>query len=293
MVSDYLTTAEIAAYLRLKERKVYDLVRQGSIPCVRITGKLLFPRQAVDLWLMSHLEGDQQTRVPVAPVLAGSHDPLLDWAVRESGAGLALLCRGSVDGAQRLVDGSAMLAGLHVMDPVSGAYNVPQRLGLGGLRDLVIIHWAVRSQGLLLPPGNPCGIHRFPDIGWQGLRIAHRQPAAGADALFRWLLQQNGMERSSLDLLEHPSLTEDDLALAVREGTADVGLAVEAAARRHGLDFIPLHQEKFELAVCRRNYFEPPVQRLIKFGQGERLRERAAAMGGYDLRQLGTVTYNA
>ena len=59
-VSPYLlTTAEVADYLRLKERKVYDLVRQGGIPCVRVTGKLLFPRQNIDLWLMSHLEGGQ------------------------------------------------------------------------------------------------------------------------------------------------------------------------------------------------------------------------------------------
>ncbi|KPQ26747.1 MAG: DNA binding domain, excisionase family [Marinobacter excellens HL-55] len=45
----YLTTAEVAEYLRLKERKVYDLVSQGVIPCVRVTGKLLFPRQRIDL----------------------------------------------------------------------------------------------------------------------------------------------------------------------------------------------------------------------------------------------------
>jgi putative molybdopterin biosynthesis protein len=292
-VSDYLTTAEVATYLRLKERKVYDLVRQGGIPCVRVTGKLLFPRQAVDLWLMNHLEGEHRTRIPVAPVLAGSHDPLLDWAVRESGAGLAFLCRGSVDGAKRLLEGIAMLAGLHVIDPESGRYNVPHLLGLGGLRDLVVIHWAVRIQGLLLPPGNPRGIRTFTDIGRKGLRIAHRQPEAGADTLFRWLLMQSGLDRSALELLKYSSLTEDDLALAVREGMADVGLAVEAAARRHGLHFIPIHRETFELAMCRRSYFESPVQSLVEFARSDRLSERAELMGGYDISQLGTVTHNA
>lgn len=56
----YLTTAEVAEYLRLKERKVYDLVSQGVIPCVRVTGKLLFPRQRIDLWLMNHLKETMQ-----------------------------------------------------------------------------------------------------------------------------------------------------------------------------------------------------------------------------------------
>lgn len=290
---EYLTTAEVAAYLRLKERKVYDLVRQGEMPCVRITGKLLFPRQTVDLWVMNHLEGDQQSSTPIAPVLAGSHDPLLEWAARESGAGLALLCHGSIDGARRLLDGRVMLAGLHVLDPQSGTYNAPAPLGLGGMRDLVILHWAVRRQGLLLPPGNPRGIRAFADIGQRGLRVAHRQPEAGADALFRWLLQESGMDRADLTLAPHASLTEDDLALAIREGQADVGLAVEAAARRHGLEFIGLRHEKFELAIRRRSYFEPAVQQLLEFSRSDRFQARAEAMGGYDVSRLGAVAYNA
>jgi putative molybdopterin biosynthesis protein len=290
---EYLTTAEVADYLRLKERKVYDLVRQGDIPCVRVTGKLLFPRQAVDLWLMNHLEGDQAGNAPTPRVLAGSHDPLLDWAVRESGSGLALLCRGSMDGATRLVEGQAMVAGMHVLDPASGSYNQPQLLGLGGMRDLVIIQWAVRTQGLLLGAGNPHGVHGLADLGRPGLRVAFRQSEAGSDTLFRWLLKQHGVEHDRLKLAPYPCLTEDDLALAVREGQADVGLAIEAAARRHGLHFIPQHQEEFGLALRRRNYFEPPMQHLLEFARGTRFSERARSLGGYDISRLGAVACNA
>ena len=51
---DFLTTKEVAALLRVKERKVYDMVAEGEIPHRRITGKLLFPRAALEAWL----EGD-------------------------------------------------------------------------------------------------------------------------------------------------------------------------------------------------------------------------------------------
>jgi putative molybdopterin biosynthesis protein len=290
---EYLTTSELAAYLRLKERKVYDLVRQGQVPCVRITGKLLFSRQAIDLWLMSHLEGDQQGNVPVPQVLAGSHDPLLDWAIRESGAALALMCRGSLDGTRRLLDNQAMLAGVHVLDALSGQYNQPRQLGLGGMRDLVIIHWAERRQGLVVPHGNPRHVQDLADLMRLELRVACRQSDAGSDALFRWLLQRHGVDHAKLSLAAHPSLTEDDLALAIREGAADAGLAVEAAARRHGLHFIHLHTERFALAMRRRSYFEPAVQRLFDFARGDRLHERAQRMGGYDITGLGSVAYNA
>ncbi|WP_421620651.1 substrate-binding domain-containing protein [Alkalilimnicola ehrlichii] len=289
----YLTTDEVAAYLRLKPRKVYDLVRQGLIPSTKVTGKLLFPREVIDLWIMNHLEGDQRSTRPAPPVLAGSQDPLLDWALRESRTGLATLCRGSADGVRRLLEGEAMAAGMHILDPESGDYNVPARLGLGGMRDLVIIRWARRRQGLLLAPGNPKGIHALADLIRPGLRIAHRQSEAGADTLFRWLLDQAGIDRARLNLTQHPALSEDDLALSVRQGEADTGVAVEAAARRHGLDFIPLHWECFDLAMRRRSYFEPPVQALIRFAGDPRLQAHADEMQGYDLSELGRVVFNA
>lgn len=293
----YLTTAEAADYLRLKERKVYDLVRQGEIPCTKVTGKLLFPRQSLDLWLMSHLEGDRPGQRPVPRVLAGSQDPLLEWGVRESGSELALLCHGSGDGVRRLLDGDALLAGVHVIDDADGGYNRPESLGLGGMRDLVIIRWARRCQGLMLPPGNPRGIHSLAGLARMGEEgaplVARRQPGAGADRLLRYLLKRDGLALEDLRLAPHPLLSEDDLALAVLKGQADAGLGVEAAARRHGLEFVALHQECFDLAMRRRSYFERPVQHLLAFAREARFGERATLMQGYDLTGLGEVVYNA
>lgn len=289
----YMTTAEVAAYLRLKERKIYDLVSQGAIPCTRATGKLLFPRESIDLWVMNHLEGDELTSRPIPPVLAGSQDPLLDWAVRETTINLATLCHGSSDGVRRLLEGDAMVAGLHLVEPGTGRYNQPAHLGLGGLRDLVIIHWARRRQGLLVAAGNPLQIRSLGDLPRVNARVAQRQPDAGADALFRWLLQRDGIDRESLRLTPHAALSEDDLALSVSAGEADAGVAVEASAQRHGLDFIPLHDEQFDLAMRRRSYFEAPVQALMTFARTERFRERVAAMAGYDISLLGQVAYNA
>jgi excisionase family DNA binding protein len=289
----YLTTAEVADYLRLKERKVYDLVSQGVIPCVRITGKLLFPRQRIDLWLMNHLEGDDVTGKPTPPVLAGSQDPLLEWATKESGAELALLCQGSGDGVQRLLDGRAMLAGMHILHAENQCYNDPAMLGLGGMRDLVLIRWAKRQQGLLLASDNPHQITRFEDIVRPGIRLAHRQPDAGASQLLQSFLARHRIDVTGLIWAANPSLSEDDLALAIREGEADVGLGIEAAARRQGLAFIPLQQENFDLAMRRRHYFEPALQRLLAFAGCERFAERARALGGYDIGELGQVSYNA
>ncbi len=289
----YLTTAEVADYVRLKERKVYDLVSQGAIPCVRVTGKLLFPRQRIDLWLMSHLEGDDATSLPTPPVLAGSQDPLLEWAIKESGAELAVLCQGSGNGVQRLLDGRAMLAGMHIWHAESQRYNDPATLGLNGMRDLVLIRWAKRQQGLLLASDNPHRVTRFEDIARPGIHVAHRQPDAGASQLLQSFLTRDRIDAKGLTWAANPSLSEDDLALAIRQGEADIGVGIEAAARRQGLAFIPLQQEHFDLAMRRRYYFDPALQRLLTFARSERFVKRAEALGGYDISELGQVVYNA
>ena len=70
--------------LRLKERRIYDLVRQRAIPHVRATGKLLFPRAQVDAWIAAKGEAPVRAERARPPIIAGSHDPLLEWSVRES-----------------------------------------------------------------------------------------------------------------------------------------------------------------------------------------------------------------
>ncbi len=290
--SELMTTAEVAEYLRLGERKIYELVRDQVIPCVRITGKLLFPRQAIDLWVMNHLEGDERLAREVPAVLAGSHDPLLEWAVRASESELALLLNGSVDGIRRLLGNQARVIGFHLIHE-DGTFNDPLRCGLGGMRDLVVIEWARRTQGLIVAPGNPLKIHTIGDLARPGVRVVRRQQEAGADVLLRHLLQKAGIALSSLTVLAHPALSHDDLALEVRNGHADCGLGVETSARRQGLEFIPLCQERFDLAMRRRAYFEPEAQALLGFARSQEFAAHAGSLGGYDLSGQGRVWYNA
>ncbi len=103
-----MDTREVAAYLRLKERRIYDLVRANALPHVRATGKLLFPRDEVDAWLASKSASPQKARAAAPAIVAGSHDPLLEWAARESGSGLAVLACGSRAGLDSLADGAAI-----------------------------------------------------------------------------------------------------------------------------------------------------------------------------------------
>ena len=72
------TTSEAADYLRLKERKLYELVAENAVPCTKVTGKWLFPKEELDRWLLSNLARlDGMARAEPMPIVGGSHDPLL------------------------------------------------------------------------------------------------------------------------------------------------------------------------------------------------------------------------
>jgi len=97
-MQDLLTTDEAATYLRLSERKLYELVANGAVPCTKVTGKWLFPKAALDRWLAAGLLTPALAHAPAPPIVGGSHDPLLEWALRESSSGLANLPEGSEAG---------------------------------------------------------------------------------------------------------------------------------------------------------------------------------------------------
>ena len=76
-MADLLTTEEAADYLRLSERKLYELVANVAVPCTKVTGKWLFPKAALDRWLAAGLAMPALARAPAPPIVGGSHDPLL------------------------------------------------------------------------------------------------------------------------------------------------------------------------------------------------------------------------
>ncbi len=291
-MSDFLTTKDVAALLRIKQRKVYELVRDKAIPASRVTGKLLFPRDMVEAWVRRHVEFREGTESLVArpAVVAGSHDPLLDWALRESGSGLATFFDGSLSGLRRLGEGRAIAAGTHVYEAEAEDWNRRHLAETMPGMPVVLVEWAFRTQGLVVPQGNPGNVRALADLA--GRRLIPRQRAAGSRLLLEFLMTRDSIEPGAVTLLDPPARSEADVALAVADGKADAGLAVETVARQYRLDFVPLFRERYDLAVWRRAYFEPPVQALMSFARGAAFAERAAELGGYDISGLGTVRYN-
>jgi excisionase family DNA binding protein len=288
-MTEFLTSDEAAAYLRLSGRKLYELVAKRAVPASKATGRWLFPRAALDRWVTAGLVGQGLSRAPAPPILGGSHDPLLEWALRESSCGLASLPEGSEEGLRRLTRGEVLLAAIHLHGSEGEAANVAAVAATPGAHDAVLIAFARREQGLLVAPGNPLKLSDISSIAKAVARMAQRPAGAGAQLLMRTLLQRAGMTERDLSLLTPACPTGPDIAQAVRSGRADCGIATRAVSRAAALDFLPLTWEHFDLVLRQRDYFMPAPQALFRFMRTPAIGERANELGGYDLRTMGEV----
>ena len=288
------TTAEAASYLRLKERKIYEMVAEGTVPCTKVTGRWLFPKAELDHWLASSVTRPAGlTRQDAAPIVGGSHDPLLEWALRESGCGLATLAVGSEAGLARFSAGETVAAAmhLHALEDANADANVAAMASRSDMQDAVMIAFCRREQGFLLAPGNPLKLGSIDDVIAKRARIAMRPQGAGAQLLLLALLHRANIPLDQLASAGPVCPTGPDIAQAIRAGRAATGIATRAVANSAGLDFVSIVWEPFDLVMRQRDYFRPALQMLLKFLRSEELSARAQEMGGYDLRDAGSVRF--
>ncbi len=290
MADEYLTTKEVAELLRIKERKVYDLAADKQIPCTRATGKLLFSHSAIRQWLAQHSSGNEHLNRKAPALFAGSHDPLLEWAIRESQCGIPVLFDGSSDGLSKVANGEATVTAMHIYVAGTGRWNIDavQQLVADGTESVVLIHWLNRRRGLIMKQG--LGLSDLCEIASH--KVVVRQAGAGSQLLLHHLLSDAGIELKDLDVVL-TARSEADVALAISEGRADCGLGLESLAGQHQLEFLPLVTESFDLLVKRWFWFEAPMQRFVEFCHSEMFRQKVQQTVGYKTDKMMSVLYNA
>ncbi len=293
-MSEWLNSAQAAAALQIGLRTLYHLVEKRRLPFTRAGGKLLFDRDQLEAWLARGASvPDPHRETTLTAAIAGSHDPLLAWAARESRCGLATVPGGSIDGVTRLARREAVAALIHIPNEAGGGFNDDAIRSRLAQLPVVSLHWARREQGLMVARGNRMRLRTIADLGERRARVVMRQAGAGSNLLFVKLLRAQGLDVADLLLIEPRAGSEDELAESIVAGQADVGFGIRAAALAAQLDFVPLVWEAVDLVAWRRAVFEPPLQALMALCRTPRFARRASALSGYDLREHGVVRFNA
>ncbi len=304
MPGDMLTSREVAQYLGVHEKHVYRLLRQGRLPGTRVTGRWIFSRRLVQEWIEScsrdgvkRGQGKEGTDSiePHHLAIAGSDDLLLQILLREFNrrhpAMLATSAAlGSEAGLKAVKERRAHVAGMHLLDPESGEYNRLQVAVAFPQQRAFLVTLAHREEGLILPRGNPRGVTKFADVVRQRLRIANREAGSGVRVLLDHLLSDHKLGKRGLPGYETELSTHLEVATAVAEERADVGIGALGAARSLGLEFVHLTWERYDLLTTDEAFYRKPTQAFFEMVKSEWLRKLIAKMPGYDARETGLLT---
>jgi putative molybdopterin biosynthesis protein len=226
-------------------------------------------------------------------VILGSHDLALEALAAEMrqikpvALSVFTLPVGSLEGLIALRQGLAQIAGCHLLDAESGEYNLPYVRHLFPDREIALITLVHREQGLLVAPGNPRQVHHLDDLARHEVRFINRNRGSGTRLWLDHQLATISLPSPAVRGYEREVRTHTAVAEAISSGKADAGLGVEAAARKYGLGFIPLFQERFDLVIPREQVAEQRLRPLFDILSSLRFRSLIEELGGYQTDHTG------
>jgi putative molybdopterin biosynthesis protein len=188
-----------------------------------------------------------------------------------------------------LKDGKVHIAGSHLEDPKTGEFNLPfLRKEFPG-EDLCVVTFARWEEGLVMAAGNPKGVRKVEDLARRSVRFVNRETGSGSRGLLDKLLQNAGMDAQKITGYDRVAYGHLAAAYCVLSRDADVCLATRSAAQTFGLDFLPLHSERYDLVMRRRTADLPAVKSFLDVLQRATLRRKLEVLAGYDTSETGTM----
>jgi putative molybdopterin biosynthesis protein len=197
---------------------------------------------------------------------------------------------GSVDAIRALNEGRCEIAGFHTRSMPSGnslAAQTYKPLLKPGHHKLIA--FAIRTQGLLVPRGNPMALKSLGDLVKRQARYVNRELGTGTRLLLDDLLNEQKIAAELLHGYQTLEPSHAAVATAIASGKADAGLAIESAALAAGLDFIPLVTEKYWLACLKTALDTPAVLALRELLSSQDWQATLDGMLGYKVNQTGQV----
>jgi putative molybdopterin biosynthesis protein len=188
-----------------------------------------------------------------------------------------------------LKEGKVHIAGSHLEDPKTGEFNLPFiRKEFPG-EDFSVVTFARWEEGLVVAQANPKHIRKVEDLARKTVRFVNRELGSGSRALLDKLLRTAGMDAHKIQGYERVAYGHLAAAYCVASGEADVCLATRSAAKTFGLDFIPLHSERYDLVMRKRTADLAAVKSFLDVLQRATLRRKLEVLAGYDTSQTGAV----
>jgi putative molybdopterin biosynthesis protein len=207
-------------------------------------------------------------------IVIGSHCVGLDYLLGEldrQGVHSKFLAIGSTGGLYAAMRGECDIAGVHLLDPLTGEYNRPFLTP-----DLELIRGYGRLQGIVFRHGDK----RFEGLSVQDALadpecvMVNRNQGSGTRVLIDRMLGGVRPHGYAVQPRNHNAV-----AAAVVQGRADWGVTLDTIARNAGLGFLPVQPEQFDFIVPRVRADRPGVLAFKRLMLQASTREMLVSLG--------------
>ncbi len=304
-----MTPEEVAELLKIKKNTVYELIKRGDLNAYRVGRKYRIDLKDIDAYKQRQAKSQTdnmaqeklvvstgftraQLETPGYLVICGQ-DMLLDVLTRHlenPPYGYQALRQqvGSMAGLNALYHEKVDVATVHLWDGDKDEYNDGYiKYLVPGMRKTVI-HLVSRMHGFYVREGNPLNIKGWRDLTRDDICIVNREKGSGARVLLDEKLRVLGIDRRAVRGYDQQKLSHVEIASMVARGEADIGLGHQKAAFQvRGVEFIPLQKEKYDMVVLRERISEPKIQAVIDVVRSKTFKADIAAMGDYDVSEMG------
>lgn len=274
----------IAAPLERGAGASMSLVKADGFCVIPQNSEGIGAHEEVDVRLIKSKDEIANTLVSI-----GSHDLILD-VIKDMGIPLSSMHVGSLSGLIALKRREAHIAPTHLLNEADGTYNTAILKEMFPDKKMVLIKGVRRRQGLIVPKGNPKGIHSIEDLK-NGVRYINRQKGAGTRVLFDYKLKEAGIAKEEIRGYEHEAATHMAVAVAVQKDNADAGMGIYSCAKALDLDFIDVAYEEYDFAAYEEFLELPMLQNFLKILKSDAFLKKLEELGGYTAEEAGEVLY--
>jgi putative molybdopterin biosynthesis protein len=308
MTSTLLTAGDVAGQLRIAKFTVYELIKRGELPSVKVGKQVRVSQADMDAYLTRRRTGphadtgsgapdagkggapETPPRPEKAMILSGQDRcvDLLLAAAAETGEAAYRSFIGCYNGLTALYLGTITMAAAHLWDSETGEYNYPFIRALLPGVPAGVIRLAGRMQGFYVRKGNPLGIRGWEDLARPGVSMINRERGCGTRILLDQKLRLLGINPLALRGYRRESASHLGCAGIVAGNGADIGCGCESAAEQSaGVDFVPLQLEWYDLVFRLADRDSPAVSAVLSRIRSPDFKRNLEMMGGYDLSQTG------
>ncbi|MGE7693113.1 substrate-binding domain-containing protein [Lysinibacillus sp. NPDC094177] len=297
------TIEEVAQLLKVSKLTIYDLVKKGDLPIFRVGRQMRVDRNDLQLYIQKSKTGatPAASTASTTPstknkkIIISGQDLALDllgkYIEKKQSNKVLRSHEGSFNGVMALYNGECDIASLHLYDGDTGEYNTPYLKKIFVSHSYILLNLISRRAGFYVQKGNPLHIQSIDDFKTKSLKLMNREKGSGARTFLDEQLCIHHISPSSIEGYNEEEMSHIDVASAVANGNADIGIGIEKISKLIEVDFIPLIRERYDIVLLKTPENQQLVESVKEILNSPDFQSEVVALGDYDVTQMGQIIY--